>query len=265
VLGRRIATALVLAPLIFGVIFFLPYHYAAAFFGLMYLIGAWEWAGFLQTGSPWTKAGFVFVAGLAMALFATLGAWGHSLWVLGAAVPAWLLGLSWILRYPMIIPRWMCAAFGLVIIGLAWFAVTILLDMPRGPQWVLFAFCIVWLADTGAYFVGRTLGRHKLAVRVSPGKTWEGVAGGMAASAAVGYAGSIWFELPPGVLVPLVLICGTVSVIGDLTVSVFKRESGLKDSGWILPGHGGILDRMDSLTAAAPILALGLELAGFAG
>jgi len=82
------------------------------------------------------------------------------------------------------------------------------------------------------------------------------------ACAAVGYAGSQWFSLAPQFMVPLTVVCGAVSVIGDLTVSVFKRKSGLKDSGWILPGHGGILDRMDSLTAASPLLALGLILAG---
>jgi phosphatidate cytidylyltransferase len=246
VLGRRIATALILAPLIFGVLFFLPIHYAEGFFFAMYLMGAWEWALF-------------------MALLALLGAANYSLWILMLAVPTWLLGLSWILRFPLSIPRWQCAVFGLVSISLAWFAVAALLGLPGGPQWVLFAFLIVWLADTGAYFVGRTLGRHKLAPSVSPGKTWEGVAGGMLASGLVGYAGSVWFDLAPGLMIPLVLVCGSVSVIGDLTVSVFKREAGLKDSGWILPGHGGILDRMDSLTAAAPILALGLQTAGLVG
>jgi phosphatidate cytidylyltransferase len=123
---------------------------------------------------------------------------------------------------------------------------------------------VVWAADIGAYFVGRLLGRHKLAPKVSPGKTWEGVAGGMAGSLAVGVAGAYWFGIPAILLAPLAVVCGLVSVIGDLTVSVFKRNAKLKDSGWLLPGHGGVLDRIDSLTAAGPWLALGLQLASSA-
>lgn len=262
-LRTRILTALVLGPLIIGVLFFLSEPFAAAFFAGMYLIGAWEWAGFLHCRGPLEKAGFTLAAALCLGLVALLDARGHGPWLLSIAVPAWLLGLFWVLRFPVTISRWLGAVFGLLIISLAWLGVTTLLHHPsRGPQWVLFAFCVVWSADVGAYVVGRTLGRHKLAPLVSPGKTWEGVAGGVVACAAVGYAGSQWFSLAPQFMVPLTVVCGAVSVIGDLTVSVFKRKSGLKDSGWILPGHGGILDRMDSLTAASPLLALGLILAG---
>jgi phosphatidate cytidylyltransferase len=263
VLRTRIFTALVLGPLIIGVLFFLPESFAVAFFAAMYLVGAWEWAGFLQCRGQLEKAGFTLAGAVCLGLVGLLDARGYGPWLLSIAIPAWLLGLFWVLRFPVVIGRWLAAAFGLLIISLAWLGVTTLLHDPsRGPQWVLFAFCVVWSADVGAYIVGRTLGRHKLAPLVSPGKTWEGVAGGVVACAVVGYAGSIWFSLAPQFLVPLTVLCGAVSVIGDLTVSVFKRKSGLKDSGWILPGHGGILDRMDSLTAASPLLALGLILAG---
>lgn len=259
----RIATALVLAPLILGVLFYLPVSYGVVFFGLMYLVGAWEWAGFFHCKAPLQKAGFVLLTGAGLLLLAWLDARGLGAWVLHLALPVWLLGLVWVLRYPVTIPRWLNAAFGLLIICLAWLAVsTLLTHYARGPEWVLYAFCIVWSADIGAYVVGRTLGRHKLAPLVSPGKTWEGVVGGMLACSAVGFAGSEWFGMAPAVLVPLTLVCGMISVVGDLSVSVFKRSAGLKDSGWILPGHGGILDRMDSLTAAGPFLALGLLVAG---
>ena len=261
----RILTALVLGPLIIGVLFFLPERFAAAFFAAMFLVGTWEWAGFLQCKGPMEKAFFTLAGALCLGLMALLDVSGYGHWLLSLAIPAWLLGLYWVLRFPVTIPRWLGAGFGLLVISLAWLAVaTLLHDSSRGPQWVLFAFCVVWSADVGAYVVGRTLGRHKLAPLVSPGKTWEGVAGGLMACAAVGYVGSMWFGLAPQILVPLTAVCGAVSVIGDLTVSVFKRKSGLKDSGWILPGHGGILDRMDSLTAASPLLALGLALTGMA-
>ena len=259
----RIATALVLAPLILGVLFFLPVTYAVGFFGLMYLIAAWEWAGFCQCQGSMQRAAFVLLAGAGFGLFAFLDDRGLGAWVLHLALPVWLLALVWVLRYPVSIPRWLNATFGLLIICLAWLAIcTLLTRYARGPEWVLYAFCIVWSADVGAYVVGRTLGRHKLAPLVSPGKTWEGVAGGMLACSVVGFAGSEWFGIAPAVLVPLSLVCGMISVVGDLAVSVFKRSAGLKDSGWILPGHGGILDRMDSLTAASPFLALGLMVIG---
>lgn len=264
-LARRIATAAVIGPLILGVLFFAPVPWAMGFFGLMYLMGAWEWAGFFQAAGPAQKAGYVAATAAAMACGAGLTGQGLGTWVLALAVPAWLLGLGWILRYPVTISRLVNGLFGALVIGLAWVALAQLLLRPAGAQWVVFAFCIVWSADVGAYLVGRTLGRNKLAPRVSPGKTWEGVMGGMAACALVGYGASQWFGIAPSVLVPLTVVCGVVSVIGDLTVSVFKRAAGLKDSGWILPGHGGVMDRMDSLTASAPMLALGLALAGLSG
>lgn len=259
----RIATALVLAPLILAVLFLLPIGYGVAFFGLMYLAAAWEWAGFFHCEGPLRKGAFVLLAGALMAVTALLEAGGLGAWVLHLSLPVWLLALVWVLRYPVEIPRWLNAVFGLLVICLAWLAIsTLLTRYARGPEWVLYAFAIVWSADIGAYVVGRTLGRHKLAPLVSPGKTWEGVAGGMLACSAVGFGGSEWFGIAPAILVPLTLLCGMISVVGDLAVSVFKRSAGLKDSGWILPGHGGILDRMDSLTAATPFLALGLLVAG---
>lgn len=264
-LRTRILTALVLGPLIIGILFFLPESYARAFFAAMFLVGAWEWAGFLQCKGSMGKAFFTLAGALCLGMVALLDARGYGVWLLCMAVPSWLLGLYWVLRFPVTVPRWLGAVFGLLVIALAWLGVaTLLHDPSRGPQWVLFALCVVWSADVGAYIVGRTLGRNKLAPLVSPGKTWEGVAGGLVACAAVGYAGSVWFGLAPRMFVPLTVVCGAVSVIGDLTVSVFKRKSGLKDSGWILPGHGGILDRMDSLIAASPLLALGLILARLA-
>lgn len=262
----RIATALVLAPLILGVLFYLPVNYGVAFFGLMYLVAAWEWAGFFHCRGTMQKGAFVLLAAAGLALMALLDARGLGAWALHLALPVWLLALVWVLRYPVTIPRWLNAVFGLLIVCLAWLAIsTLLTRYARGPEWVLYAFSIVWSADIGAYVVGRTLGRHKLAPLVSPGKTWEGVVGGMLACSAVGFAGSEWFGIAPMVLVPLTLLCGMISVVGDLAVSVFKRSAGLKDSGWILPGHGGILDRMDSLTAASPFLALGLLVAGISG
>ena len=117
---------------------------------------------------------------------------------------------------------------------------------------------LVIAADIGAFFVGRSLGKRKLAPQVSPGKTWEGALGGLAAVALVAWGGAAYFGLPARQSIGFGCAVGIFSVIGDLTESMFKRSAGLKDSGMLLPGHGGILDRIDSVTAAAPLYALGL-------
>jgi phosphatidate cytidylyltransferase len=132
----------------------------------------------------------------------------------------------------------------------------------RGPEMVLWMLLLVFAADIGAYFAGRSLGRHKMAPRVSPGKTWEGALGGLASVALVALVGTLHFGLPSLGGVAFGCAIGIFSVIGDLTESMFKRAAGLKDSGGLLPGHGGILDRIDSVTAAAPLYALGLLGAG---
>ena len=145
----------------------------------------------------------------------------------------------------------------------SWLAlVRLRLAVPDGAQWTLFVLLLVWVADIGAFFSGRRFGRIRLAPEVSPGKTWEGVLGGIAVSALVAIAGSAWFHVPLLVFLPLCLAAVGFSVVGDLTESLLKRFAGIKDSGSVFPGHGGVMDRIDSLTGAAPVLLLGLTLMG---
>jgi phosphatidate cytidylyltransferase len=132
----------------------------------------------------------------------------------------------------------------------------------RGPVIVLWLVLLVICADIGAYFAGRRWGKRKLAPRVSPGKTWEGALGGLVLTALVAWGGAAYFGLPALPTVIFGAVVGVFSIIGDLTESMFKRAAGLKDSGALLPGHGGLLDRIDSVTAAAPLYALGLFGAG---
>jgi phosphatidate cytidylyltransferase len=130
----------------------------------------------------------------------------------------------------------------------------------RGPLWLLFALLLIWAADSGAYFAGVRFGRRKLAPRISPGKSWEGLFGGLAAAmllsaAMLHWLGLGWAQLPELLLLTVVIVL--VSVVGDLFESLLKRHAGAKDSSQLIPGHGGVLDRIDSLLAALPVFVLG--------
>jgi phosphatidate cytidylyltransferase len=145
----------------------------------------------------------------------------------------------------------------------AWVSMVGLLETPaHGRKLLLLALAVICAADIGAYFAGRRFGRVKLAARVSPGKTWEGVLGGVTCAALVAVAGSQLLGQSPGPAALLGISVAAVSVVGDLTVSMFKRNAGLKDSGNLFPGHGGVLDRVDSVTAATPLFVL---MAGWLG
>ena len=167
----------------------------------------------------------------------------------------WLVAFVAILTYPRSFEPGSVAAIGLIVLVPSWLTLIVLHGFePMGRALAMTVLLIVWAADIGAYGIGRWLGRVKLAPKVSPGKTWEGVTGGVAAAAVVAWAAAVLLGLPPVPLIAVGIATALVSVVGDLTVSMFKRNVGLKDSGTLLPGHGGVMDRIDSLTAAVPIL-----------
>ena len=192
--------------------------------------------------------------------------------LLGLACLWWSFALLWVKAYPASAVFWraivMRSAMGLLILVPGWMAAVYLLSFPPGGLLMVVLVIVVAAADIGAYFSGKRFGKHKLAVVVSPAKTWEGFWGGVAACTLL--AVLLWYLLPERAahigmasVVAVILSTSLASVIGDLTVSMVKRESGVKDSGSLLPGHGGVLDRLDSLCAAAPVFALGLLLAGW--
>ena len=152
-------------------------------------------------------------------------------------------------------------AIGVLVLSAAWLSLLKLKSLESGNAWLLLVLLIVWAADIGAYFSGKRWGKVKLAPNVSPGKTREGVYGGLVAVVVTSLVFALWNELTGAAIVYLVLlsiIVGFVSVMGDLFESLLKRFTGIKDSGSILPGHGGVLDRIDSILAAAPFFCLGL-------
>ena len=271
-------TGLIMAGLFLGAIRFLPTTGIAVFFGALVLAGGWEWSRLAGWESPLARGLFVAVLLIALVLLffhCELDATPtreRVQPVLGLACLWWSFALLWVKSYPgsaaMWSNRFMRSTMGLLILAPAWTAAMYLLSYPRGGGLMVILVLVVAAADIGAYFAGKNLGKHKMAPAVSPAKTWEGFWGGALAVAVIGIL--LWYLLPvrgahislPAVLA-VVLATSMASVVGDLTVSMVKRESGTKDSGSLLPGHGGVLDRLDSLSGAAPVFALGLLLAGW--
>jgi phosphatidate cytidylyltransferase len=261
-LRTRIVTAVILACILLAGLFLLPAPWAVLAFGAVFTIGAWEWAAFgALRRAPYRIA---YAAGMAVLMFI---AWrwsenpGHLMLLLGAACLWWLMALLWLCLVPSRHHPALVLACGIPVLVPAFIALARLQvsqGIARGPQIVLWLVLLVISADIGAYFAGRSLGRRKLAPRVSPGKTREGALGGLVAVALVAWGGAAHFGLPSFAVVVFGCAVGIYSIIGDLTESMFKRAAGLKDSGALLPGHGGLLDRIDSVTAAAPLYALGL-------
>jgi phosphatidate cytidylyltransferase len=275
-LKTRILTAAVLIPAVLAALFLLrPMAWGIVTLAIM-AVAAHEWArlvGFAKS-SQWLFVAATLGIGAAL-LFPTAAGFARGwpdalvLAVCGIAALFWV-----VLAPPWVIARWPTrarvpmAVLGWVVLIGAWMALVEL--QARSPWLVLCAMAIVWIADTAAYFSGRAFGRRKLAPGVSPGKTWEGVYGAWVAVALYGlalvpYAGEAGLRLPVTALsiaawVLFLVLLASVSVVGDLFESLLKRHAGVKDSGALLPGHGGVLDRTDALLAAMPIVALAAQL-----
>ena len=187
-------------------------------------------------------------------------------WVFGVAALWWCVAWLWIKSFPASSiwwgSMWVRLLMGWLALLPAWLACVYLRLQSDGEWKVLFLLAFVAAADIGAYFSGTQFGKHKLAPAVSPGKSWEGFYGGLAASVVFALLVSrlFWQELPLLALLLIAALTMFASVLGDLLESMVKRYRGVKDSGTILPGHGGVLDRFDSISAAAPIFVLGLLL-----
>jgi phosphatidate cytidylyltransferase len=260
-LWQRVITALLMAPLALLVILWIPHTFTMAVFALLVLAGAWEWAAFTGLASIPARVAYAALVALAIAAVWIVGTQDVRLdIIIVVAIGWWLLALFWVALLPTRMSRVLGFVAGFLVLIPAWLALVRLHD--RDPHLALFLLLVVVAADVGAYFSGRQFGRHKLAPKVSPAKTWEGVYGGLAASAVLAVVGVVWFRISAP---PFLAVCALVvlaSIVGDLTESLFKRHAGLKDSGSLLPGHGGVLDRVDSVTAAAPVFLFSLERLG---
>ncbi|AWS50829.1 MULTISPECIES: phosphatidate cytidylyltransferase [Providencia] len=282
-LKYRLLTAIVLIPIVIAALFLL----SPANFGLVVIavcaLGAWEWAQFVGWHSQAKRVGLAVVfAAILLAMQFSIsninqfssepmvlyGLWAGLIW--------WVIAIILVVTYPAS-ASWGKSAiirllFGVLTIIPFYCGMMVLRtvgyqsDTFFGAWWLLYVMLLVWGADSGAYAFGRTIGRNKMAPKVSPGKTWEGLVGGLITAGIISWLFSAFAPIPvmPDYLLVTSIIVVVVSVFGDLTESMFKRQSGIKDSSHLIPGHGGILDRIDSLTAAIPVFA-GLNLLIFNG
>lgn len=267
-LKQRIITALVLLPIALGGFFLLDGGAFALFIGAVVTLGAWEWARLAGFEAQSLRVAYAVAVAVLLAALYMFPLFAPVL--LAVAVLWWLAATFLVLTYPDSSRYW-GAMPGRLLIGLlillpAWQGLILLKQWPQANALIIAVMVLVWGADIGAYFSGKTFGKRKLAPKVSPGKSWEGLYGGLAASLLITFLVGLQQEWSVTEL--LLAMAGAavvvlISVVGDLTESMFKRQSGIKDSSNLLPGHGGVLDRIDSLTAAIPVFAALLWLAGW--
>ncbi len=280
-LKERVLSAIILIAIVFVALFFFSPFYLALAVGTVVVLGVWEWSQFLHFKLSFWRLGMTGVA----AAFLFLWIYGESHYLnagrvfedyislmLFSSVIWWGIALSLVVTYPKSAVSWgknkllqvIFAFFTLVpfLVGVLRLRLDhYVTDQYHGLVLLLYVFILVWSADSGAYFAGRKFGKNKLAPKVSPGKSWEGVFGGLLTA---GLLATVFIQftqqnLLSNVSTPAFILLSVatvaVSILGDLTESMFKRESGIKDSSQLIPGHGGILDRIDSLTAAVPFFA----------
>lgn len=266
-LKQRVITATVLSAVFLALLLLTPQLIFSVFVTFVFALAAWEWAGLCDLRRQVYKVAYALIVVLLAGFvwWAVQMAWVSLLAVLGVAGLWWTVALLWVQGYPASALLWRPIAIrltmGILVMLPALVAVYALQAKPEGAYLVLAVVVIVAAADTGAYFSGKAFGRRKLAPRVSPGKSWEGVFGGAALVACL----AVLYSAITGVLsipqaLAIALPTSMVSVLGDLLESMLKRHQGKKDSSQLLPGHGGVLDRIDGLLAAIPIFSLALSL-----
>ncbi len=264
-LKQRVITALVLGSLIIYAIFSLPSVVVAVMFAVITLVGAWEWSAMVGANTVLKKILYTLTVGLGILLIVLVAQPEHkkviifiaSLWWSGVVIMLALYRSEWLHSGTL---QKLLKFSGFIVLIPAWLALVMLHD--HSPEKLMFLLVLIWTADIAAYFSGKQFGKHKLAPELSPGKSREGVLGALLASILLALIGLQIFEISKPHWIYFVVLCvviAMISVVGDLYESLLKRKAGVKDSGNILPGHGGVLDRVDSITAAAPGFVLGLS------
>ena len=272
-LKLRVATGALLGGGALLLITLLPPHQLVLTLALVTLLACWEWSNLAGLRSRLARSAYCLLSGCAMAIMLELSQLANAIpdlqvvrGILLVAALWWCVALVLVKGYPASTRTWSTVAVRLLMGWLtllpAWLALAFLREQPAGEWKIVFLLGLVAAADIGAYFAGSAFGKHKLAPAVSPGKSWEGFWGGLLCS--IVYAAVVWWFYWSALVLPVwllvVALASLASVLGDLLESMVKRQRGVKDSGNLLPGHGGVMDRLDSISAAVPIFALGLLL-----
>ncbi|REG86886.1 phosphatidate cytidylyltransferase [Marinomonas pollencensis] len=262
----RILSAIVMVFLFVCAVFVLEETNFMLAMGGVVLLAGWEWARLSGVQKAFSRIAFSVLVGVLCLLTYQQDLQKSILYV---APILWLIALYWVMSYPAL-KGWQHTIgrllFGLLILVTTWASLVVLKQSSNFVVWVLLLMGLIWGADSGAYFSGKAFGKNKLAVHVSPGKSWEGVIGGLLFTQIGLLVFSVishfsWLQW--ALLAAIGLLTVAVSVLGDLTESLFKRHESLKDSSRLIPGHGGVMDRVDSLTAAAPVFVLLLSICGW--
>jgi phosphatidate cytidylyltransferase len=265
-LKQRIITAAILIPIVIAVIFLLDTVWFSALFAVFVGVGAWEWAGLCKISKKYQYLYSLVTVLILAGLYSASNSGIYNSLILSGVV-YWIIAVALVFSYQKqrnFLPK---SPLALLIIGQLllipmWVSLTVLKSFPgNGAILIMLLMLLIWGADTAAYFVGKKWGKRRLASRVSPGKTWEGSIGGVIAGIAIALAYVIVSDAMPNqgiALIGLSFLTVSISIIGDLMESMVKREADIKDSGSILPGHGGVMDRIDSLTAAGPVFVFGI-------
>lgn len=271
-LKNRIITASILIPLVIAVIFLLDTIWFSMFFAVFVAIGAWEWAGLCKLNGQSKTLYSLFIVCI---LFGVVWFDNDVLYdrIILSGVIYWAIAVILVISYQKQRHLLTNSSSILMLIGMLllipmWSGLTLLKSFSEnGASLIMYLMLLIWGADTAAYFAGKKWGKRKLASRVSPGKTWEGTLAGIGSSVVIAACYIIVsnINLDDSLLfIALSVVTVIGSVFGDLMESLVKREAGQKDSGSILPGHGGVMDRIDSLTAASPIFVFGVIYLGLA-
>lgn len=261
----RMLTGLILFCLAIYVIWFTPNYFFLSVSTLMMTIAAWEWAGIVNLKAIWKRISYLilFLIILVLLYFQFIP---YILWLwLNCFLACWVIFVickySSNLKCFCIRYNWIKSIIGILVLSSTWLSLNVLRFTPFSSNWLFLALAIIWSTDTGAYFTGKYWGKRKLAPNVSPNKTWEGLLGGIFLALIISVVILYIFNMPIRLILlnrlfTVIVLVSVLSIVGDLFESVLKREARVKDSGSLLPGHGGLLDRIDGLLFALPLYAL---------
>lgn len=268
-LKYRLLTTFLMGPFILWAIYFWPENLFSIFALTLVSLGAWEWSVFAGWVKPSQRKQFFIINVLIFVLILFLQNNMLNLTVISISLLWWLICIPLLLLFPVkennfLHQRLVKTFIGVALLSATLISLILIRNNPNyGPQFVLYLILMIWFADSGAYFAGRAFGKNKLIPNVSPGKTWEGVAGAIVTTLILAVISLNLLNIPSTHSFAFILVTFVTvifSIVGDLSESMFKRMANIKDSGNLLPGHGGILDRIDSLMSALPVFYCGLWL-----